>query len=186
MSAAGYFNNKSVVFSSYQYKVFVLFWRLLKKKEIKMKKVVIFTLVVLFLFSGLVYAQKKATKESCQALVQKAVAYYKEVGKEKALAAFSDPKGKFVDGEDYLSVYRMQGTTIAHGTNAALIGKNWIELKDSNGKLFIKAFVDGANKPGASGWIDYYWTNPVTKKVAPKEAYFVRVDDVIIQAGYYK
>lgn len=151
-----------------------------------MKKVVTFTLVALFLFSGLTFALEKATKESCQALVNKAVAYYKEVGKEKALAAFSDPKGKFVDGEDYLSVYSMEGTTIAHGINSALIGKNWIGLKDSNGKLFIKEFVDSANKPGASGWVEYSWTNPVTKKIAPKEAYFIRVDDVIIQAGYYK
>ncbi len=156
------------------------------KKEIEMKKVAIVTLVVLCLFSGLAYAQKKATRESCQALVKKAVAYYKEVGREKALAAFSDPKGKFVDGEDYLSVYNMEATTVAHGTNSALIGKNWIGLKDANGKLFMKAFVDAANKPGASGWIDYAWTNPVTKKVAPKEAYFIRVDDLIIAAGYYK
>ena len=151
-----------------------------------MKKIAIFTVVALFLLSGLAFAQKKATKESCQELVKKAVAYYKEVGKEKALAAFSDPKGKFVDGEDYIAVYSMDATTIAHGANAGLIGKNWITLKDANGKLFMKAFVDAANKPGATGWIDYSWTNPVTKKIAPKEAYFVRVDDVIISAGYYK
>jgi signal transduction histidine kinase len=141
---------------------------------------------VLFLFVGLAYAQKKATKESSQALVKKAVAYYKEVGKDKALAAFSDPKGKFVDGEDYLSIYSMDGTVVGHGVNASLIGKKMIDVKDPKGKYLIKAFIEKANKPGASGWVDYHWTNPVTKKVEPKESYFVRVDDVIIQAGYYK
>jgi cytochrome c len=150
-----------------------------------MKKLVIFTLAGLFLFVGLAYAQKKATRESCQALVKKAVAYYKEVGREKALAAFSDPKGKFVDGEDYLSVYDMKGTVVGHGVNASLIGKSMIDVKDPKDKYLLKAFIDASTQPRASGWIDYHWTNPVSKKVEPKTAYFIRVDDLIIQAGYY-
>jgi cytochrome c len=151
-----------------------------------MKKLLVFTLIGLFLFVGLAYAEKKATKASCQALVKKAVAYYKEVGRDKALAEFNNPKGKFVDGEDYLSIYSMNGIVVGHGTNAALIGKDLIELKDVNGKFIIKSFIEQAPKPGASGWVEYSWTNPVTKKVGPKASYFVRVDDLIIQAGYYK
>ena len=151
-----------------------------------MKKLLVFTVVGLFLFVGLAFAEQKATKASCQALVKKAVAYYKEAGKEKALAAFSDPKGKFVNGEDYLSIYSMTGKIIGHGANASLIGKDMIDLKDTNGKFLIREFVEKANKPGASGWVEYSWTNPVSKKVEPKASYFVRVDDAIIQAGYYK
>jgi cytochrome c len=151
-----------------------------------MKKLLVFTLIGLFLFVGLSYAQKKATKAGCQALVKKAVAYYKEVGREKALAAFNDPNGKFVDGEDYLSIYDMTGVVVGHGTNASLIGKQMIDVKDPKGKYLIKAFIELAKKPGDSGWVDYHWTNPVSKKVEPKSSYFVRVDDLIIQAGYYK
>jgi cytochrome c len=151
-----------------------------------MKKFAVFTMVALFLFVGMAYAQKKATKESSQALVQKAVAYYKEVGKQKALAAFNDPKGKFVDGENYLSAYTMDGTVVVNGSNNAVIGKNGMDIKDPKGKLFIKEFLEKGNKPGASGWVDFYWTNPVTKKLEPKSAYFVRIDDIVIQAGYYK
>ena len=151
-----------------------------------MIKSLVFTLIGLFLFVGLASAEQKATKASCQALVKKAVAFYKEVGKEKALAAFDDPKGKFVDGEDYLSIYSVTGKIVGHGTNPSLIGKEMIDLKDTNGKLFIREFVEKANKPGANGWVEYSWTNPVSKKVEPKAAYFERVDDVIIQAGYYK
>lgn len=151
-----------------------------------MKKIFVFGLVVLFLFVGLAYAQKKATKESCQTLVKKAVAYYKEVGREKALAAFNDPKGKFADGEDYLSIYDLNGVVVGHGANASLIGKKMIDVKDPKGKFLIKEFIEKAQKPGDSGWVDYHWTNPVSKKVEPKSSYFVRVDDLIIQAGYYK
>jgi cytochrome c len=151
-----------------------------------MKKFVVFAIVGLFLFVGLAFAQTKATKESCQTLVKKAVAYYKEVGREKALVAFNDSKGKFVDGENYLSIYDLKGVVVGHGANNSLIGKSMIAVKDPKGKLLIQAFIDAAKKPGDSGWVDYNWTNPVSKKIEPKESYFVRVDDLIIQAGYYK
>jgi len=151
-----------------------------------MKKLLVFAIVSLFLVVGFAQAQTKATKASSVALVKKAVAYYKEVGNEKALAEFSNPKGKFVDGENYLSIYDMKATVIGHGVNKALIGKNLYDLKDSNNKYFMREFVEKANKPGATGWVEYHWTNPVSKKIEPKAAYFVRIDDVIIQAGYYK
>ncbi len=155
-----------------------------------MKKVLLGTLVVLLivlLVAGVSYSQKKATKESCVALVQKAMAYYKEAGPEKALEEFSNPKGRFVDGEDYLSIYSLQGKVIGHGTNQKLIGKELADLKDSNGKLFIREFMDKASKsPSSSGWVDYHWTNPISKKIEPKTAYFERAGNWIIQAGYYK
>ena len=142
--------------------------------------------VICLLMVSFACAQTKATRESSIALVKKAAAYVKEVGKEKALAEFSNPKGEFVDGENYLSVYDMKGVVIAHGTLATAIGKDMINLKDSQGSFFIKTFIKKADKPGATGWVDYYWTNPVSKKIEPKSAYFERVDDMIIQAGYYK
>ncbi len=150
-----------------------------------MKKILAGFVICLFMVS-FAYAQTKATKESCVALVHKAAAYVKEVGKEKALAEFSNPKGQFVDGENYLSVYGMKGIVLAHGTLATAIGKDMSNLKDSHEKLFIQEFIQKADKPGASGWVEYHWTNPVTKTIEPKSAYFERVDDMIIQAGYYK
>jgi signal transduction histidine kinase len=142
--------------------------------------------VICLLMVSFAHAQAKATKESSVALVKKAAAYVKEVGKDKALAEFNNPKGKFVDGENYLSVYDMKGVVIGHGTNSSLIGKDLVNLKDSQGKLFIQEFIKKADKPGAAGWVDYYWTNPVSKKIEPKSSYFERVGDMIIQAGYYK
>jgi len=150
-----------------------------------MRKMLVGVLVVL-LMGGIALAQKKATKESAQALVQRAVAYVKEVGPDKALVEFSNPEGKFVDGEDYLSIYSLEGVVLGHGANKALIGKNMKDLKDSQGKLFIQEFMTKADKPGATGLVEYYWTNPLNKKIEPKEACFERVGELIIQAGYYK
>jgi signal transduction histidine kinase len=45
--------------------------------------------------------------------------------------------------------------------------------------------IDGATAKG-SGWSDYKWTNPVTKKIDPKSTYFQKVDDVILGCGVYK
>ncbi len=151
-----------------------------------MKKILL-SVLILFLIAGVSFAQKKATKESCVSLVKKAVAYYKEAGPEKALAEFNNPKGKFVDGEDYLSIYTLDGTVIGHGTNAKLIGKHLKDIKDSNGKMFIREFMEKAAKsPNSTGWVEYHWTNPISRKIEPKAAYFERAGDWIIQAGYYK
>jgi len=44
-------------------------------------------------------------------------------GQAKALAAFNDPKGNFVSKDLYIFALDMSGKIIAHGVNAALIGK---------------------------------------------------------------
>jgi signal transduction histidine kinase len=153
-----------------------------------MRKILAFGLAVSFLFVGLAFAQMtKATEESCQALVKKAVEHYKTVGREQALKDFGAPSKMFVDGENYLSIYDMQGNCWAHGMipSTGEPAHMW-NLKDNHGKLFMQEFVQKADKPGATGWVEYYWTNPSTKQVQAKAAYFERVDDLIIQAGYYK
>ncbi len=150
-----------------------------------MKKVFLGVLIVL-VTAGMAFGEMKATKESCVALVKKAVSYYKEVGPEKALAEFNNPKGKFVDGENYLSIYSLDGKVLGH-LNPKLIGSDVSNLKDNQGKLFIREFMEKASKgPSSSGWVEYNWTNPVTKKIQPKAAYFERAGNWIIQAGYYK
>ena len=61
-----------------------------------MKKCLVFMMVIVLLAVGasVVMAQDKGTPEEAKALVKKAIAYIKEVGKDKAIAEFNDPKGK--------------------------------------------------------------------------------------------
>jgi signal transduction histidine kinase len=123
--------------------------------------------------------------DEAKALVEKAAAFYKANGKEKAFAEFSNPKGQFVKGELYIFVNDLQGMTLAHGGNQKLVEKNVYELKDADGKQFIKEFTDVAKSKG-SGWVDYKWTNPVTKKVDEKTTFVKKVDDFIFGCGIYK
>lgn len=119
-----------------------------------------------------------------EALLKKAVAHYDKVGREKALADFMRSPGPFVDRDLYVTVYDMQGNSLAH-INPKHVGKNMLDLRDPDGKYIVKERLDGARvKP--SGSIDYKFFNPVTKKVEPKRAYWQRHGDLLFTAGAYK
>lgn len=146
-----------------------------------MKSFLLTCLAVVILF-GTTYAQGK---KDAEAMVKKAVTYYRSVGHDKALLDFSNPKGKFVEGEMYISVYDLTGKCLAHGVNLKMVGKDWSELKDADGKAFIKERLETAKTAG-SGWQNYKWTNPVSKQIESKQTYFEKADNLIFACGFYK
>ena len=127
-----------------------------------------------------------AGKTEAVAMVKKGVAAIKAGPKDKAYAAISDKAGgQFHDRDLYLVVYGLDGTVHAHGANGKMIGKNLIDLKDIDGKLFVKERVDMA-KTNATFWQDYKFTNPETKKIEPKSMYCEKLDDTVVCGGIYK
>lgn len=126
-----------------------------------------------------------ATKDEAVALVKKGVAAVNSMGADKAYAEFSDPKGKWVDRDLYLAVFRLDGTALAHGANAKQIGVNLIDRKDIDGKEFIRERMEMA-KSKNSFWQDYKFQNPSTKKIEPKTMYCEKQNDTVICAGVYK
>ena len=118
-------------------------------------------------------------------MVQRAVRHVRQQGREAALADFSLPTPEFKQRDLYINVIDLNGNTLAHGENAKLIGRNLIDLKDADGKLFIKHFVDVAKNTG-KGWIDYRWPNPVTAVLEEKTTYIEEVDGLVIGCGIYK
>lgn len=130
-------------------------------------------------------AAAHGSADEAMALAKKAVKYYKANGREKALAEFNKPNGEFVDRDLYITATGVDGVTVAHGANPKLVGKSLMELKDVDGKAFIKSFVEVANTKG-SGWVDYKWPNPVTKVIEQKSSYVEKVDNLVITCGIYK
>jgi len=118
-------------------------------------------------------------------MVQRAVAYIRANGKDKAFAEFSKPAAQFKDRDLYINVIDLHGNTKAHGENPKLIGRNLIDLKDADGKYFIKSFVQIADNAGR-GWVDYRWINPVTAVIESKSTYIEKLDDLVIGCGIYK
>jgi len=117
--------------------------------------------------------------------VKNAISFYKSSGKRIALAAFTVPRGIFVQDEMYIYVLNSKGTMLAHGENEKFVGADFIEITDSDGKKFIREIVETANAKG-SGWVDYKWYHPVSRQWLPKAAYFEKVDDLIIVSAVYK
>jgi cytochrome c len=127
----------------------------------------------------------KRVEEDAKRWVENAVAFYKASGKRIALAEYTNPNGQFVQNEMYIYALNPKGTMLAHGVNEKFVGEEFIDIKDYDGKIFIKEIVDIANTKG-SGWVEYKWYNPVTKEVLSKTVYFKKVDDLIICSGIYK
>lgn len=126
-----------------------------------------------------------ASKDEAVAMVKKGVAYVKANGKEKGYAEISNKKGQFIDRDLYLVVYGLDGTVFAHGANEKQVGRNLIDLKDIDGKLFVKERVELGQKQ-ASFWQEYKFTDPMTRKIEPKEMYCERLDDTVVCGGVYK
>jgi signal transduction histidine kinase len=126
-----------------------------------------------------------ATIDEAKAMVEKAEAYMKANGKERALQEISNSKGEFVKSDLYVFAYDPTGTIIAHPINAKLIGTNAVEAPDVDGKLWRKEMLEKVGKDG-SGVVDYKYKNPATNKVEAKTSYFKKVGDVILACGTYK
>jgi len=145
---------------------------------------------ILVLAVGFAGVQAKAgefgTKEEAQALVEKAAAFWQANGRDKALAAFNDKQGGFVDRDLYIVAANLaDGVRVAHGANPKMVGKSLNDFKDIEGKPYGLEILETARTKG-TGWVDYKFSNPVTKKIMDKTSYIKKVDDVVIFAGAYK
>jgi signal transduction histidine kinase len=131
------------------------------------------------------WAQEHASRAEAEAMVKKGVAFIKANGKDKGYAEVSNKQGQFKDRDLYLVVYGLDGKVWAHGANEKMIGRVLIDLKDVDGKEFVKERVElGKAKPNF--WQDYKFTNPVTRKIAEKSMYCERLEETVVCGGVYK
>lgn len=145
-------------------------------------RILVWSAIFVFCCSWVAFAA--GTKEEAKTLVEKAAVYYKAHGKEKAFREFNS-KGQFVKDDLYVFVYDMTATIVAHPHSPALIGKNMYDMTDYDKKYFRRDIVNKAKSNG-SGWVDYTYRNPQTKKIEQKTTYLLRTGDYIICCGAYK
>ena len=151
----------------------------------------LFAGVLVFCFvvvgSGMAFSgEKRGTAPEAEALVKKASAYIKANGKEKAFAEISNPKGKFVDRDMYVTVYDMNGVCLAHGFNQKMIGKNMMDLKDPDGKPMVKEKVDMAKSGQEKFWQRYKWVDPISKTIKNKAMYVEKTGEFLVACGIYE
>jgi signal transduction histidine kinase len=153
-----------------------------------MKGIFAIAVLVAFVICGAVSTVGAGAGDEAKvkAMVEKALEYIKINGKDKAIAEFNNPKGQFVNGSTYVVLQSMDGVVLANGGNPKLVGQNHMEVKDPNGKLFVREFVEVAKKGG--GWVNFTWVNPLTKKIQPKRQFVRKVEgaDLMVQCGYFE
>lgn len=133
------------------------------------------------------FAQERGTREEAKALNEAAVAHIKKVGAEQAAKDFATDKARWMPKDLYPFVQDFSGVMRFH-LNDKMIGKNFSEVKDASGKEFAKEMLSVARSPKASGWVDYEWTHPVSKKIEDKTSYIQRVPgmDLFVGVGIYR
>jgi cytochrome c len=128
--------------------------------------------------SGVALGEDMAPPAEAQALAQKAQAAVNEMGKEKAFAAFADPKGGFRIKDLYVFCMSMQGVMLSHPLKPELIGQNQLEFDKYGDKLF-KRMIATVRTQG-EGWVDYQWPHPGSGEIRDKTSYVVSN-----QAGFF-
>ncbi len=116
--------------------------------------------------------------------VQEAIALYEASGKEAVLAEIADPSGRFVSDDRYIFALNLSGTVLAHPLNTELTGRNLIDLKDCDGKPFIRRIID-ISKARGYGYMEYKWSHPKRKGDYHKTIFFERVEGMILCSGFY-
>ena len=137
------------------------------------------------IFSTSSIAGEFGAASDAEAMVGKAISHIKKDGKEKAYADFTGRKAGWVDRDLYVVVYDLTGKVLAHGQNAKQVGMDLIGLTDADGKEFVKERVDLAKSKGKF-WQNYKFTDPVTKKILPKQMYCEKLEDTAVCSGVYK
>ncbi len=151
-----------------------------------MKKFFAAMVVGIFLVTGgMAWAQERASAAQAKLWVEKAEQFIKEKGQEKAIVEFNNPKGQFIKGDLYIIVYDFNGVMLAHPFIPEGVGKNRINMPDEDGKYFRREVIELCKAKG-SGWVDYKFKHPQTKKIEQKTSYVKKVGDIILYAGAYK
>jgi signal transduction histidine kinase len=135
--------------------------------------------------SAAIAADQTGTAEEAKAMLERAVAAIK-ADEAAALAAFTAGTQGFRDGDLYVFCgAAADGTTTAHGGDAALVGTSMRDVTDKAGKKMGEEFYRVAEE-GEFNVVEYVWPHPGETEAVPKASYVTKVGDQICGVGYYK
>jgi signal transduction histidine kinase len=120
-------------------------------------------------------------------VVNRAAALVADRGKE-AFALLRDRKGPLVFMDTYVFVTASDGAELVNSAQPSLEGKNLLDLRDVNGKLLVREYIDAALAKG-SAWVDYHWFKPGHNTPARKRSFVKKVqfggETFIVGSGFY-
>jgi cytochrome c len=149
----------------------------MKRKVFRSSLLLAFTVAVVF-------AAERGTIAEAKAMLQKAIAHYKSVGRQQALADFTARKPPFADRDLYVVCFSVNHRVVANGAFPRDVGTSGDTLKDLNGKGVAQVVWDAASFKGESV-VRYRWINPVTHNVEMKIGFFAKVGEDVCGVGAY-
>ncbi len=91
-----------------------------------------------------------------------------------ACSAFHEPR--WLAGEYYIFVTSAEtNVTVCHPIRDDLVGRDQTDLRDADGKYFIREMLAVASGAEGKGWVDYAWPKPGETEATQKAAYVVSV-----------
>jgi cytochrome c len=131
------------------------------------------------------YYTSRATQKEAQATLDRAVAYLKQNGGDKAFSVFNSPQGEFTHDDQYVFAIGIEdGRYRASGASPQLHGMDVRGMKDAAGNPLFEDMINIAKTKGV-GAVEYVWRNPATNAVETKHTLIERVGDVLLGVGYY-
>ena len=118
-------------------------------------------------------AEERGTPAEAKAMLAKAVAHYKAVGRTQALADFNAKKAPYFDRDLYV---------FCLAPNHTQVGRTSDTVNDDAGKPMGKALWDAATTGGS---VKYKWYNPVSTYMEKKTAFVQKVGDDLCGVGAY-
>jgi len=130
-------------------------------------------------------ADERGTLAEAKAMLEKAVAHYKAVGRQQALVDFNTRKAPFSDRDLYVFCIGPDKLVVADGAYPNFVGQSVDVFTDANGKALGKSLLDAA-APGGAGFVQYPHINPVSHKPAFKVSYVQKLGGDVCGVGAYK
>lgn len=145
-------------------------------------------ILALFLLPLQVASAQAPAMNKAENLVKRAIAYAQQNGIDKLIQQTNQANGIFhvgSGGELYLYIYDLQGMMKANGFKTDLVGHSRFDAKDTEGKFFVREFINTVKTSG-KGWVDYKYPNPLDGKVEEKTAYIEGFQELIFCCGTYR
>jgi len=140
-------------------------------------------LTIAAVMAGNAGAAERATPAEAKAMLDKAAAHYKAVGRTQALADFNAKKAPFGDRDLYVVCLDSNHIEVANGGFPSVVGTSADAVKDATGKPLGTRLWEVGSK--GEGTVAYDWLSPVTKKTEHKVSFVRKVGDDVCVVGAY-
>jgi hypothetical protein len=130
------------------------------------------------------HASDRGTPAEAKAMLEKAIAHYKAVGRKQALADFTGKKAPFGDRDLYVFCVGPDRTLAANGGFPQFVGSSVDVLKDANGKPLGKALLDTGSREGG-GSVEYPLINPVSHLPEMKVTFVQKAGEDVCGVGAF-